>query len=84
MAKKWVVMWSEEGRFWVSFSFSVLLFKKTTSRMMPRTRSSIRNRDSFQAWRERKMVLWGQAAMLSVRKARMVAGEMGRLCVVWV
>lgn len=86
MAKKWVVMWSDGISSFSGLLLLVcwLLFENTTSRMIPRTRSSIRNRDSFQAYSERKIVLWGNAAMLSVRKERMVEGEMGRLCVVWV
>lgn len=86
MAKKWVVMWSDGISPFSGLLLLLLLcwlrFEKTTSRMIPRTRSSILNRDSFQAYRERKIVLWGNAAMLSVRKERMVEGEMGRLCMV--
>lgn len=44
------------------------------SRMTPRTRSSMRLRDSFQANRERKIVLCGWSIMLSVRRERICEG----------
>lgn len=43
---------------------------EVTSRTTSRTRSSMRNRDSFQAKRDRNMVLWGKREMLSVRRER--------------
>lgn len=44
------------------------------SRIMSRTRSSIRKRDSFQANRERVIVLCGNEVILSVRMVRMWDG----------
>lgn len=53
---------------------SVLVLMLVMSRIVSRTRSSMRNRDSFQAKRERNMVLWREIDMLSDKRERMCEG----------
>lgn len=62
------------GEMVASRSYLVRVCEVVISRMTPRTRSSMRLRDSFQANRERNMVLWGYREMLSARRARMCDG----------
>lgn len=50
------------------------LVSVVTSRTTSRTRSSMRNRDSFHAKRDKNMVLCGKREMLSVRSERIRDG----------
>lgn len=53
---------------------SVLVLMLVISRIVSRTRSSMRNRDSFQAKRDRNMVLWRATDILSDKRERICEG----------
>lgn len=53
---------------------SVLVLMLVISRIVSRTRSSMRNRDSFQAKRDRNMVLWRDTDILSDKRERICEG----------
>ena len=70
MENKWDVIGTWVVKIWSARLWAFVVM----SMMVSLTRSSIRNRDSFQAKRDRNIVLWGNKDMLSASRARIWEG----------